>query len=142
MTLLEEIKSKCTGAPLANYTLTAIVATVNANRIRVGKVERADFAMWSAGNGMRAKIEDHANDLHSPIRSIALACRDLILGAANSIDFGLAQNVAMLQAWVAVGALSQADADSLLALATQPNPITEFDVRCALWDVHGNWLGG
>ncbi len=30
---------------------------------------------------------------------------------------------------------------ALLAVAERPAPITEYDVRCALWDAEGNWLG-
>lgn len=141
MTLLEEIKSKCGAELLASRDPQAIADTVNTGRVRVGSVQRADFAMWAASNGMRSKIEDHATNVESPLRDAALACRDLILGAANSIDFSLTPNQMMLGAWVMVGALSQTQADSLLALATYPDPVTELDVRCALWAADGTWLG-
>lgn len=142
MVTLSEIVTKCGEDILATRDMHAIAHAVNIDRVRVGSVQRADFAMWAASNGMRSKIEDHAADAQSPLRDAALACRDLILGAANSIDFSLTANMQMLGAWVAVGALTQTQADGLLSLATRPDPITEFDVRCALWAADGTWLGG
>ena len=142
MTLLEEIRAKCSSELLARGDVHAIANTASIGRVRVGQVDRADFAMWAAVNGMRSKIEDHAANSQSPLRDAALACRDLIQGAANSIDFSLTPNQTMLGAWVQVGALTQAQADTLLALATRPAPITEFDVRCTLWAADGTWLGG
>lgn len=142
MTLLDEIKAKCSSELLAGGDVHAIANAVSVGRVRVGQVDRADFAMWAAVNGMRSKIEDHAANSQSPLRDAALACRDLIQGAANSIDFSLTPNQTMLGAWVQVGALTQAQADTLLALATRPAPITEFNVRCTLWSTDGTWLGG
>lgn len=142
MVALAEIVAKCDAATLATRDPQQIATAVSAGRVRVGSVQRADFAMWAATNGMRSKIEDHAVNPESPIRDAALACRDLILGAANSIDFSLLPNQYMLGAWIQVGALTQAQADSLITLATSPDPITEFDVRCALWAADGTWLGG
>lgn len=140
--LLDEILAKCGSEILSTRDAQAIATAVSAGRVRVGSVSRADFAMWAASTGMRSKIEDHAANTQSPLRDAALACRDVILGAANSIDFALAPNQMMLGAWVQVGALTQAQADTLLALATTPDTINEFDVRCALWAADGTWLGG
>ena len=105
----------------------------------VGRIERAEFAMWCADTGMRAKIEDHAANPASPLRSAALACRDVILGAANAIDFSLPGNAAMLGAWVAIGELSQDQADNLLAQATRYSKADEYDVRCVCWADNGDW---
>lgn len=140
--LVAAITSRCTSDVLATRDPYAIATAVSLGRVRVGSVSRADFAMWAASNGMRSKIEDHAVNPQSPLRDAALACRDVILGAANSIDFSLAPNQYMLGAWLQVGALTQVQADTLLALATSPDPITEYDVRCTLWAADGTWLGG
>ena len=142
MELLDEILATCDPVVLATRDPHDIATAASTGRVRVGSVSRADFAMWAASTGMRSKIEDHAANTQSPQRDAALACRDVILGAANSIDFALQPNQYMLGAWVQVGALTQAQADTLLALATSPDPITEYDVRCTLWDVAGTWLGG
>jgi hypothetical protein len=37
--------------------------------------------------------------------------------------------------------LTQAQADSVKSLGTTPNPISEFDVRCALYAADGTFLG-
>ena len=108
-------------ALIASRDYQAIADTINAARPPVvGKVERAEFAMWAAGCGMRSKIEDHAVNLQSPLRDAALACRDVILGAAESIDLSLLPNQIMLGGWVAMGELTAENRDALIALATQP----------------------
>ena len=120
MTLFEEIQS-VHPTTLASGDYQLIADEVNAARLPVlGKLERAEFAMWAAGCGMRSKIEDHANNPLSPLRDAALACRDVIQGAAASIDFSLAPNQTMLAGWVAMGELSETNRDELLALATKP----------------------
>jgi hypothetical protein len=40
---------------------------------------------------------------------------------------------------VAGGVITQLDADKLLAIAVQPNPISEFEVRQACWADNGIW---
>lgn len=120
MTLFDEIKTLDAGL-VASRDYQAIADTINAARPPlVGKVERADFAMWAAGTGMRSKIEDHAVNLQSPLRDAALACRDVILGAAESIDLSLLPNQIMLGGWVAIGELTTENRDALIALATKP----------------------
>lgn len=108
-------------ALLASRDYQTIADALNAARQPVvGKVERAEFAMWAAGCGMRSKIEDHAVNLQSPLRDAALACRDVILGAAESIDLSLLPNQIMLGGWVAMGELTTENRDALIALATKP----------------------
>ena len=108
-------------ALVASGDYQAIADALNAARPPlVGKVERAEFAMWAAGCGMRSKIEDHAVNLQSPLRDAALACRDVILGAAESIDLSLLPNQIMLGGWVAMGELTAENRDALIALATKP----------------------
>ncbi|MDO9235998.1 MAG: hypothetical protein Q7U28_08205 [Aquabacterium sp.] len=133
MTLLAEIQTHCSQALIDSRDDGAIAAAVNAARPgKVGKVDRAYFAMWAASTGMRSKIEDQATDLASPLRDAALACRDVIQGAAESIDFALTDNVTMLSAWVALGHLTQTNADKLLALATHDDHCTIDQVSAAL----------
>jgi len=55
-----------------------------------------------------------------------------------SIGSEVAQSA--VQAFVP-GLLAQEQADSLKKLGWQPNPISEFDVRCALYAVDGTFLG-
>lgn len=41
-----------------------------------------------------------------------------------------------------IAGFTQARADALKALAERPDPVSDLDVRKALWDENGNWLGG
>jgi hypothetical protein len=45
-----------------------------------------------------------------------------------------------LMGMVAGGVITQADADKLLAIASVPDPVSEFDVRRAVWSDAGEYL--
>lgn len=117
---------------------TAIAAALSMNRTRVASVPRALFARWAASTGMRAQIADVSSDAQSPLRSSALALLDVLNGASETIDFSSAENIQMLGAWVQLGKLTQDHHDELLALATVPDPVPEFDVRIALLNDDGS----
>ena len=140
MTLLDEIKAKCSPELLASRDSDAIAAAMNIGRVRIGYASRESFAMWAAKHDVRAKIEDHANNQASPLRSIALALLDVLRSPTEGIDFSVPDNQVMLGAWVASGEITQAQADELFALASRPNPVTEFDVRKAIWADDGSYL--
>lgn len=141
------LRDQATGEPLPLVDIevpqpdTAEVARLlSAGRTCVASVPRATFARWAAATGMRAAIADHAINAQSPLRASALALLDVLNGAAESIDFGAAENLQMLQAWVTVDALSAEDRDALVALATVPDPVPEMDVRLALLADDGSLL--
>ena len=140
MTLLEEIKTKCSAELLASQDADAIAIAVNVGRISVGYASREKFAMWAAKHDVRAKIEDHANNPASPLRSIALALLDVLRSPTEGIDLSVPDNAAMLGAWIASGEITQDQADELVALASRPDPVTEFDVRKAIWADDGSYL--
>lgn len=110
----------------------AIAAALSVGRTKVGSVTREQFAGWAAGNGLRAKIEDCAGTPGHPLRSIALTLLDVLRGGFTGIDLSSASNQAMLAAWVAADAITQAQADELITLATTPDPITVNQVSDAL----------
>jgi hypothetical protein len=116
----------------------AIAEAMSINRTKLGTVSRAWLATWSAGNGMRAVIQDTANTEGHPLRSIALATLDVLSGAADGIDFSVPENVASVQAWVTVGLMPQSEADALFALGTYPDPISERDVVLAITNDDGS----
>ena len=116
----------------------AIAEAMSVNRTKLGTVSRAWLATWSAGNGMRAVIQDTAETEGHPLRSIALATLDVLSGAADGIDFSVPENVASVQAWVTVGLMGQSEADSLFALGTYPDPISERDVVLAITNDDGS----
>ena len=112
--------------------INAIAPVLSAGRSRVGTVSVGDLASWAAATGMRAAIEDHATNAASPLRSIALALRDVLVGGASGIQLDLPANAAMLGAWVSAGVLSAENRNALLALATTPDPVTDAQVQAAL----------
>lgn len=140
MTLLEEIKTKCSAELLASQDADAIAAVVNVGRTALGYASREKFSMWAAKHGVRAKIDDHSSNPASPLRSIALALLDVLRSPTEGIDLSVPDNALMLGAWVQSGEITQAQADELVALAEQPNPVTEFDVRRAIWADDGSYL--
>lgn len=85
----------------------------------VGMVPRSIFSMWCGSTGLRGAIEDIAVTTGHPLRAIALTVLDFLRGGvADALDFADARNQMMLGAWVQAGALTQAQADELIALAT------------------------
>lgn len=118
------------GMPLDDHG--AIAEALSANRIKVGNVSRADFAMWCAVTGTRAKLEDISENQAHPLRSAALACKDVLLGAADGIDLSKQDNQMMLQAFVIHGVITQPQADELISLASHPDPVTSQEVTKAL----------
>ena len=140
MTLLEEIKAKCSPDLLASQDADTIAAAVNIGRVRVGYASREKFSTWAAKHSVRAKIEDHSSNPESPLRSIALALLDVLRSPTEGIDLSVPDNALMLGAWVQSGEITQAQADELVALASQIDPVSEFDVRRAIWADDGSYL--
>lgn len=119
--LQTEILSGPISASLASFVADgndgAIAALLNADyATETRSISRSLFAIWCAQTGMRAAIRDHALNVDSPLRSIAITLEDFLGGAADSLDFAKPENQGMLAAWVAAGGCTQTQADSLLAL--------------------------
>lgn len=111
----------------------AIAAVLSTGRTRVSLLPKTTFQRWAAKTGVRSVIEDQATDAGSPLRAIALTLRDIFWSStSNAIDFSEPDNQLMLQAWVTAAAITQAQADELIAFATIPNPISVGDVSDAL----------
>lgn len=103
----------------------------------VGGVSRSRFAIWAGKTGVRTIIQDHANTQGSPLRAICLTLLDFLQGGvSDSLDFAEPDNQAMLAVWVQMSAITQAQADELLAMATTNQPIfgtvSNLDVARAL----------
>lgn len=131
-----EIRQAITESPALTDLLPdsqAIADAMSAGRTRSAPVRRADFAVWCGATGLRAVVEDHAANAESPLRSAALTIRDFLGGAAESIDFALAGNQQMLAAWQMAGAITQEQANALMALGNEPDPVAEMEVRRAIW---------
>lgn len=82
-----------------------------------GEITCNSFAAWATQTGQRAVIEDESK-LDSPLRSVALSLLD-VLYSNRPIDFGDSDIVAMADAWLLGGKMTQTDYDSLLARASK-----------------------
>ena len=125
----------------------AISAVFNRKDILVySTISTNDFAIWAASTGLRAAIQDHAENASSPLRSIALTLLDLLTGnLERALDFGNTANVAMLEAWVTAGAITADQRNELLALSEKMISraeqlgleISNMTIRRAIWNDDG-----
>ena len=151
-TLRDELINGPLAAQIAPLLVSAddvsIAAILNNKNIPVvGTINVNEFAIWAAATGMRAAIQAQADNALSPLRSIALTLLDLLQGNLHpeSLNLGLPGNVAMLNAWVNAGLLSQENHDNLIALATNQISraqqlgisITDVDIRREIWNDDG-----
>lgn len=126
-TLLEEITTGPLSAEIAPFlqvgdgaSIAYIVEILNRKDINAyGKITNTAFAIWAAETGQRAVFEDESKNPISPFRSIALTLLDLQRGGLDvkHLDIGSAKNIAMINAWKQGGKMTQAQYDSLFALA-------------------------
>lgn len=122
--LLSELQTGPLSASIAPLIASgndgAIAEVINAPYATApGAISRSLFAVWVAETGMRGVIRDHALNVNSPLRSIALSIEDFLQGAAESLDFSKSANQTMLSAWVAANGCTQEQADDLLSRAGQ-----------------------
>lgn len=110
----------------------ALANALSVGRTKLGSVSREGFATWAAKTGVREKIEDYSQTAGHPLRSIALSLIDVLRSPTSGIDFTSADNINMLGAWVALGEITQAQADDLIAMATTHDPVSSQDVSKAL----------
>lgn len=151
MNLYDELTTGPLSAELSAYIATgdvgAIYTALHRRDIPAhGAISTNEFVIWAAANGQRAVIEDSANDIASPLRSVAIALQDFVRGnLVQGLDFGRTETVAMAQAWRDAGNMTQAQYNSLLALAATTISraeqsglnITETDIKRELWNDDG-----
>lgn len=134
MTLLEEIKAKCTPELLASKDHQAI-----ADRVNVGRTRQSDTEI---GNG--TILEVLGLELGTSVLDVVYATSSykyvvpLLEQGRLKIGSTVAQDA--VQAFVPA-LLNQAQADALKSMGAVPNPVSEFDVRCALYAEDGTFLG-
>lgn len=139
MSLLSEIRA-LPPEVLASRDTVQITSALNQGRTALGLVSCAAMSAWAASNGVRAKVEDHATNPLSTVRSIALAIRDDLTGMSEvGFDFSNPLKVQMLSALVSAGVLTSAQKDEILEMATHPAPVDEFTVRRVCWADDGTW---
>lgn len=134
MTLLEEIKAKCSPELLASRDHSAIAEAVNVGRVkpaptRIGEGKILEVLGLAAGNAFLDVIDAAPDFRH--VKKIV---------ARGDFDMSTAVSQAGVQAMVPA-VLKQEHADLLKALGTAPDPISEFDVRRTLYAEDGTFLG-
>lgn len=95
------------------------------------------LAAWAAQTGVRAAVQDVADIVGHPLRSVALTAIDLLQGSMAQ-SFDLVTYAALLNGMQAGGLMTQTDRDALTALATKPRPITPNDVARAVRNDDGS----
>lgn len=146
MTLKTDIEAAAPASPALASALTAkntqaITDAYNALGVRKRKtpVPMNKLAGWMAPT-IRGKLQDHANNAASSVRSIALSALDLMRGSISP-TFDTVLYEPLLDALVAAGIATPAEKAELMAMADVPDSVTEIDVRRAFWADNGTWLG-
>lgn len=135
MTLLDEIKAKCSLALITSRDMTAIAVAASVGRVKpsalkIGNGTILETIGMTAGNNLLDVINNTATFRY---------VKPLVNDGRLSIDAALTQT--MVQSLVP-SVLTQAQADALCALGKSPDPVSELDVRRALYADNGTWLGG
>lgn len=134
MTLLDEIKVKCSPELLKSKDSQAIADEFNVGRVKpssvkVGKGLIVRTIGLEAANPVLDMIDaapDYRHVRHLLVAGDLDAWDPIFQGAVQSLE--------------AAGALTNDQAAALLALGVEPDPVTEFDVRRACWSDSGEWL--
>lgn len=121
---------------LATGNDEAVAARLSELLTDTAPIPLSKLAVWAAPK-IRARLEDHANNPDSPLRSIALTALDMMQGTfAQAFDH--VANASLLDALQAGGVVTQADRDALTALATVPRRVTANDVARAVRNDDGS----
>lgn len=134
MTILEEIKSKCSAELIASRDHDAIAATVSAGRVKVVEYFGGPgTVMNTLGAEAGAALLDQLEAMAQTTPSVKWA---FVLINRDALDFGSAATRAMIDLLVPEPAKT-----ALKRIAEVADPITEFDVRCNLYLPDGTFLG-
>lgn len=133
MTLLEEIQLKCTSELLASRDHQAIANAVNVGRTRttateIGKGTILETIGLTAGNAFLDVIDNLAELRHVK----ALWAEGRLLVSSPLV-------VSTIQSFVPT-VLTQAQADALLILGVEPDPVSAAQVEVAMKDANGAYL--
>ena len=114
----------------------AVAARLSELLTDVALVPLSTLAAWAAPS-IRAKLEDHAAEPTSPLRSLCLTALDLMRGSFAQ-NFDSIAYAGMLDALQAGGVVSQAERDELTALAIKPRLVTANEVAKAIRNDDGS----
>lgn len=138
MTLLDEIKAKCSPELLASQDADAIAAVVNVGRTRiVPRLGGIGAVMETLGEGDGPLVLDALDALKGTLPAVKWGW---VLLERGELDFGSTVTRQMIDGLVMGGVMTEAQGLAIKALAEQPDPVTEFDVRRAIWADDGSYL--
>lgn len=138
MTLLEEIKAKCSPGLLAGQDADAIAAAVNVGRTRiVPRLGGIGAVMETLGSVDGPLVLDALDSLKATLPAVRWGW---VLLERGELDFGSTVTRQMIDGLVMGGVMTEAQGLAIKALAEQPDPVNEFDVRCAIWADDGSYL--
>lgn len=95
------------------------------------------LAAWAAGTGVRARLQDAADDPEHPQRSIALAALDLLRGSLTG-SYDTILYAGLLDALQDGGIILAVDRATLAAIATRPRSVSANDVARAVRNDDGS----
>ena len=138
MTLLEEIKTKCSAELLASQDADAIAAAVNVGRTRiVPRLGGIGAVMETLGAVDGPLVLDALESLKATQPAVRWGW---VLLERGELDFGSTVTRQMIDGLVMGGVMTEAQGLSIKSLAEHPDPVSEFDVRQAIWADDGSYL--
>lgn len=133
-TLLDEIKSRASPAARASRDSQRIADEINVGRfkhsgVKLGKGLVIQTIGLASANQVLDVIDSAPDYRH--VKHL------LERGEMDSWDPSLVNAINLLKIG---GLLTEAQATALIALGKMPDPVTEYQVRCACWSDAGEWL--
>lgn len=138
MNLITEIQAKCSLEVLATHNPQTIANVVNVGRVKVVLRLIGIGTILATLGAAGGPFLDGLVALGSSDRNVYWAME---LIKSGQLDIGMQATRDQVTTLAASMPSTAPAIMALLALAEVPDQITEFDVRCALWDVNGTWLG-
>jgi hypothetical protein len=134
MSLLDEIKAKCPPDLLATKNDAAIAATVSKTRTKPSTKE--------IGNGTILETIglEHGNAMLDVIYNDQQFRHVKPLLEQGRLIVGSPLVVATIKGMAAGGVIPDAARDALLSLTVEPDPVSDIEVRRALWSDAGEYL--
>lgn len=138
MTLLDEIKSKCSPELLASRDADAIAALVSVGRTSiVPRLGGIGAVMETLGAVDGPVVLDALDSLKATLPAVKWGW---VLLERGELDFGSVVTRQLIDGLVMGGVMTDAQGLAIKSLAEQPDPVSEFDVRKAIWADDGEYL--
>ncbi len=138
MTLLDEIKAKCSLELRESRNADVIAAEISKGRLRIeSRLGGIGAVIETLGVVDGPILLDTLNSLKATNAAIKWGW---VLLERGELDFGSLVTRQLIDGLIASGALGNDQGTKLKALAEVLDPVTEFDVRCAIWADDGSYL--